>query len=918
MFRALLLLYTLFPLLLTAQSGRLDVFRPGTQVTYYESGCGTVPAEAAGKLNWCPEYPYGPQAVVTRSTGLSGNRVTGAYPNYFNDAEIFGTDEGISIRKADGTFENVPYDALGLISRYTNAPSILDGWVRPDGVFVFIPSPVDYYKDRDVFLYNLVTKESTTIAVSDRSNYEAFMPKYLVGNPTTGTTYIAAHHDDFFTSREQIFHLHASGAIYTSDYDLPANTVSQDYLPVGEMVLINGTAYIGSAYGISAYDYYGNPVADYGTALGLTYGADVSALVAAPDGYLWLAARQPTGSRLIRLNPADSTYQSFTTNVPGTGTPLLFTDLAVLDNGDVTAVAENYAGVIDLAWQQSNPGWTFRSLADLSQLAPPVTHGPVSVTREHGRIYYAVDNSAGVRDRGADILVRAGQQWSSVNDDGTAGAAVSDLRQFDQLESDGRGGVYAISNEHDIIGRMDASGTMQRFDNGRGIHSPPAVYAGDQLAYVNQRSWLSRWTSTDFSSTQSLPSDIARSDLASNYGRALTFFQPQQGLYRRYLNGTLLGRHPLDPSLDYSSYTKFVSDRDGNAWLARNNKSYRLPLAGNSPVVRYDLARGTTVPLSAPYVGTLQELLAAPAGGVYLVGTQGVAYLNGNTTKSFTSSDHGSMTKIIAAAVDSRGSLHLLRSDHQVMRLDDLPTSPSLTNLYGNQDYAAFEVNYWSDITVDTNGDTWVSAANRLFRFGGYTSSPGYLNTSTKFTVSGFVYSDRNKNGRPDPGEGIAKQSVQLTVGKTVSTTYTDATGRYRFPLSRANTVYDLSTSAGTTSPALRGSVPVYDTQRPYAGPDFLYKRTLSFAKQTSTPPSAASQDLRVKVYPNPATEFIVVESNDVADYIRLMDVNGRIVAEARPTDTHHRLPTTQLPAGAYVLRVDADGESHPRKIIIR
>ena len=67
-------------------------------------------------------------------------------------------------------------------------------------------------------------------------------------------------------------------------------------------------------------------------------------------------------------------------------------------------------------------------------------------------------------------------------------------------------------------------------------------------------------------------------------------------------------------------------------------------------------------------------------------------------------------------------------------------------------------------------------------------------------------------------------------------------------------------------------------------------------------------KDKTIDIYPNPATNFIVVYnySTEAGRMIELFDVKGRRVKQQLANGLATRMETSELPAGMYVLRVTA------------
>jgi hypothetical protein len=80
-----------------------------------------------------------------------------------------------------------------------------------------------------------------------------------------------------------------------------------------------------------------------------------------------------------------------------------------------------------------------------------------------------------------------------------------------------------------------------------------------------------------------------------------------------------------------------------------------------------------------------------------------------------------------------------------------------------------------------------------------------------------------------------------------------------------------------------------------------------------STPEFSAS---RVKVYPNPANDFINIESNDTEiSEVALYDILGKQLLSQNEL-ANNRLDISNLTKGVYFMKISANGNSITKKII--
>lgn len=61
---------------------------------------------------------------------------------------------------------------------------------------------------------------------------------------------------------------------------------------------------------------------------------------------------------------------------------------------------------------------------------------------------------------------------------------------------------------------------------------------------------------------------------------------------------------------------------------------------------------------------------------------------------------------------------------------------------------------------------------------------------------------------------------------------------------------------------------------------------------------------LEIKLYPNPAREFVFLESTEILEEYCMTDLNGRVVDNGKPMNTKARIAVDALPPGYYQLLV--------------
>ncbi len=77
-------------------------------------------------------------------------------------------------------------------------------------------------------------------------------------------------------------------------------------------------------------------------------------------------------------------------------------------------------------------------------------------------------------------------------------------------------------------------------------------------------------------------------------------------------------------------------------------------------------------------------------------------------------------------------------------------------------------------------------------------------------------------------------------------------------------------------------------------------------------------EEITVNIYPNPATDYIRINSNFVGGKVTVRDIAGRIVLEVNDLSTSDRIDITGFKSGMYLVSVDSGTSVTTQKLIVR
>jgi len=95
-------------------------------------------------------------------------------------------------------------------------------------------------------------------------------------------------------------------------------------------------------------------------------------------------------------------------------------------------------------------------------------------------------------------------------------------------------------------------------------------------------------------------------------------------------------------------------------------------------------------------------------------------------------------------------------------------------------------------------------------------------------------------------------------------------------------------------------------------------KVTLKVSKKSGNGEVSGNQLNLIKLYPNPAKEFVTVESEATISAIRLFDFSGRLLYQQSINDKMYRLDVSKYQAGLYYLVTEIGGRAFASKLIIK
>ncbi|HPU24055.1 MAG TPA: T9SS type A sorting domain-containing protein [Candidatus Kapabacteria bacterium] len=88
------------------------------------------------------------------------------------------------------------------------------------------------------------------------------------------------------------------------------------------------------------------------------------------------------------------------------------------------------------------------------------------------------------------------------------------------------------------------------------------------------------------------------------------------------------------------------------------------------------------------------------------------------------------------------------------------------------------------------------------------------------------------------------------------------------------------------------------------------------FVKSTAVTSIEKSSEQEIKIYPNPANKYFVVECEEPST-IQIFDNNGKIVYFENMSSNNHRINTENMPRGVYYVKIIRNNSSVATKQIV-
>ncbi|MGF1638572.1 MAG: T9SS type A sorting domain-containing protein [Cyclobacteriaceae bacterium] len=794
--KLILLAFIFNQLVSLAQVQLLETYSTGTKVTYYPNSCDSIIPAAEGKISFCDRA--GNLGVVEKSYGLNSKVIEQMAINHYNSDEVFITSEGVSIRKEDGSWDNIPaYSAPRASHASANPPQMRDAMVTPGGKLLFYHGNMTGLQ-----LLNLETRKFEVMPyLNDVGGTMSVYSKVFTYDPVSNLTYILAFsgtNNKYLFSYDDDITLKFLGALPSSNNN--AQNTSKMF------VVKDGYLFMGGSYGlykINMSDFSDFTLYDANNLLPITHVQDFQF---DENGTLWLALGNNSDGAICRMDVEDETVETYKFVSSNPSVNYRFSAVAVDKEQTIWALAANGSGFIKLTFDTDNEAqFEFFPLSYFANQGFPVVYSPGSVFYMDERVYFLTSsNSTTANDRYEGVIFDNGR-WAGVNDDTPNNISGFQARRY-EYGYPAEDGVWFLNRYDDGVATFwDNDGSFKKIFGVGGSQS--LVVDADNKPVFNNGSTPKKIDIPlvyNFQDAQSNQMGIVR-----RYKDLIYTINRSNLKLLVYKNNSIVAEYQLDEP-GYSNLNTFGVDSQGNPWFFRTENNDVL-------VKKFDIATQTTTnyPTGMGTMGGLRTLFPLPNGEMCFITSSGILLSNNGNFIRFDNSDISSLSNIIDGVSDINGKLNLFTHDNAKIVTIENPYSDEpifdvevLEGTSGVIPYVSFYRP--GGMMLDRDGNFWGHGSGLWLKMTFDNPVPPFLNLGESYGIVGRVYLDANENNQYDPGEGYGNQRVTIVTSDNRFDTYTNQDGMYYFSYLGENTEYTI------TLPSVSNFVVANERQRQF------------------------------------------------------------------------------------------------------
>ncbi len=757
-----------------AQVQKVETYLVGTKVTYFANQCGNTIPEAEGKISFCDSQNN--LGVVENSYGLNYRAIKKMVPNYYNDDEVFITEAGVSIKKTDGTWENIPSFAAPRASLNSNAPTMSEAIINNDGLLFFVHGNnfgLQYF-DLNTKTFNSLSYQTGT--GGSNINYTHSFTHDSVAN----ITYVLAQSGGVFKMYKY------ENNVLSFMAGIPASIYIGGFS--SKLLFANDALYLGVNTGL--YKLNKTSITLEGSYLTDTsqYIVNIKDIADDGNGNLWVVGQGYYDAAIYRLNIATENITTYQLANPSNNN-YTFNNLDIDNNGTVWATASNLSGIVELIPSDTNPTWVIRTLENMRTLGFNMTYSPLEVFKFHNKIYIMVtSNPSSSPDANYEAVVNDNGVWSGITDDEVNNISDKMMNRYQFAYPDADGIWWYNAYDGGIMTHVSTTDAWKKqFNLGSGISSFIIDVDGNPVINDNKLKKVYMPYVAKFQDHGN--GNVTR---FNRYKDQIWMFSNDTKKIYVYKYNQLIQTFNVEDSV-YTNWYYFTPDTNGNAFFARNN-NMDLEFKKFEPTTQT-----TTIFTSTTYLGTIRKLIPLPNGNVAVICSSGIFLFDGTTLKAVGSAMYTDLYNIVDGVSDMNGKIHLLTNDlAKIVSIENPESaSPAFSTIVveGTSGLVPYNGFYRPDkLAIDANGAFWGHASTKWFKITNENTASQFLNEGETFGITGTVFVDLNENNLFDANEGYPNQKLALkTSSGTIFELFTDFDGNFYFPYFEGLGAYEIT-----------------------------------------------------------------------------------------------------------------------------
>ncbi len=808
----LIFMFLWFHGLVIGQISLLETYHIGTKVTYYPNACDTLVPEAEGKISFCDRA--GNLGVVEKSFGLNAQSIQRMAFNYWNNDEVFITPGGISIRKEDGTWDNVPsYTTPRTSVNSPYAASMGQALVTPGGKLLF-----DHRSMAGLHMLNLESKDYEYLPyLNDVGNPMTVYSQVFTYYEANNTTYIVAFSG---THNKYLFSYNDNALNYLGP--LPSSSNGGNY--ASKMFVVrNDMIFLGTSSGLFKINL--NNLGDvtlYNNENLLPY-TNIFDFQFDNEGNLWIVSGSGYSGAISKMDIEEETVQTYEFVTGNPNINYYFRSVAVDDENTVWTLASNGHGFGKLVFDdEGEPVFEFFPMSYFDNQGFQTVYSPSSVFWMNNKVYFLTSTASTTSNQGYEALIYDDGVWKGISDDEPGNISGYHTRRFGYSYPADDGVWFFNQYDGGVIAFWDHDDNSKKRYGLGGTHS--------LLVDSDNKPVFSNGTAPK---KVDLPLVYTMQDAQSNSIAKVRRYKDLIYAYNRparqmlvYKNNTIVANYQLDET-DYGNLYNFNIDSNGNPWFYR--------MEGNDIMLKkFDIFTQTTTnyPTGMGNMGYLRYIFPLPNGEMCLVASSGLLVTDNGEFVRIDNSDYSQLWNPIGGVSDINGKLYIFTHDNARIVTIENPFGEEpvfdviiLEGTSGVIPYVSFYRP--GGMMFDKEGNFWGHGSGKWLKMTMEEPVIPFLNQGETFGIVGRVYLDKNENNEYDPGEGYGNQKVSIVSGEERFDTYTDPNGEYYFSFIGENTEYTITLPAVSnlvSAPERQRQIEVSDFENNYMVDDFILK----------------------------------------------------------------------------------------------